>query len=205
MRKRGDQRLHAEAAGPGTGARPCEAPGCDAPGEHRAPRDRRRLRDYYWFCLRHVREYNAAWDYYRGMTPEEIEAHLRDDSGWQRPTWPLGRLGGSARFDPEMLRDPLGLLNGHRPPPKPRRTDEAPPELRAALGVLGLDWPLDQARLRSRYKELAKRHHPDANGGDRASEERLKDINRAYSLVRKRLGAVRAPGHAAPAEGAPAG
>jgi hypothetical protein len=206
MPRRGDQRLRSEAVEPGSPVRPCDAPGCEAVGEFRAPRDRRRLRDYYWFCLPHVREYNAAWDYYRGMSPDEIESHLRDDNGWQRPTWPLGRLGGAGRFDPETLRDPLGLLNGgHRPSPRRARTDEAPPELRAALGVLGLGWPLEQGELRSRYKELAKRHHPDANGGDRASEERLKDINRAYSLLRQRLGASPAVRRAAPAEGAPAG
>ena len=67
-----------------------------------------------------------------------------------------------------------------------------PPELRAALDVLGLDWPLDQPALRARYKELAKRLHPDANGGDREAEEQLKDVNRAYSLLRARLGAAAA-------------
>ncbi|MBW8268348.1 J domain-containing protein [Caldovatus aquaticus] len=169
-------------------ARACDAPGCGAAGEYRAPRDRTRLRDYYWFCLQHVREYNAAWDYFRGMSPEEIERHLRDDAGWQRPTWPLGRLGRSALDPAEYLRDPLGVLEGGpKPPPRSRRTDEAPPELRAALGVLGLGWPVGQEELRARYKELAKRYHPDSNGGDRSAEDRLKDINRAYSLLRAKL------------------
>lgn len=197
-------------------ARACDAPGCDAAGEYRAPRDRTRLRDYYWFCLQHVREYNAAWDYFRGMGPDEIERHLRDDAGWQRPTWPLGRLGRGALDPTEFLRDPLGVLEGGpKPPPRSRRTDEAPPELRAALGVLGLGWPVEQEELRARYKELAKRYHPDSNGGDRSAEDRLKDINRAYSLLRARLGprrpaapaARRAARGAAPPtpQGAPAG
>lgn len=160
-------------------------------GEYRAPRARNRLNEYLWFCLPHVREYNAAWDYYKGMSTDEIENHLRQDSGWQRPTWPLGRLGGSSRFDPETLRDPLGMLHGTKVHAKRRPASAAPvappPELRAALGVLGLDWPVDQPALRARYKELAKRYHPDANGGDRQAEDRLKDVNRAYSLLRQRL------------------
>jgi hypothetical protein len=171
--------------------RPCDAPDCLALGEFRAPRARNRLNEYLWFCLPHVREYNSAWDYYKGMSPDEIESNLRQDSGWQRPTWPLGRLGGSSRFDPETLRDPLGMLRGTQFTAKRRPTAappaSAPPELRAALGVLGLEWPVDQPALRARYKELAKRYHPDINGGDRDAEDRLKDVNRAYSLLRQRI------------------
>jgi hypothetical protein len=193
-----------------TTARACDAPGCDAVGEHRAPRDRSRLRDYYWFCLQHVREYNAAWDYYRGMDAGEIERHLREDAGWQRPTWPLGRLGADTRFDPAMLRDPIGALRDtplhaeavrRRAEEAARRRAEpsqAPPELRAALDVLGLEWPVDPPSLRARYKELAKRYHPDVNGGDRTAEDRLKDVNRAYSLLRSRLGGGATPRPAGP-------
>jgi preprotein translocase subunit Sec63 len=80
--------------------------------------------------------------------------------------------------------------------------DETPPELRAALDVMGLVWPTDQPVLKARYKDLAKQFHPDANGGNRDAEEKLKDINRAYSLLRKRL--QERPAEAHPA-GAPAG
>ena len=71
--------------------RHCEHPGCEMPGEHRAPKDRS-LSDYWWFCLDHVRDYNRAWNYYAGMSEPEIELHLRNDTCWQRPTWPLGTL-----------------------------------------------------------------------------------------------------------------
>lgn len=172
----------------GAPPRRCDHPGCAEAGLFRAPRDRT-LRDFLWFCLPHVRAYNAAWDFYKGMGPSEIEAALRADASWQRPSWPLGRLGGATRFNPELLRDPLSVL-GQEAPSKRRRMREAeaaPPELRAALDLLGLPWPLDQAMLRARYKDLAKRHHPDATGGDCSAEEKLKDINRAYSLLRRRV------------------
>lgn len=185
MARRGATPLRSSSA-PASSARLCDAPGCEAPGEFRAPRDRSRLRDYYHFCLEHVRAYNQAWDFYKGMTPEEIERNLREDSGWQRPTWPLGRLGQGAPFGPEAIRDPLGLFADAKPTPK-KTAREAPPELRAALDVLGLGWPIDEDGLRARYKDLAKRYHPDVNGGDKSAEDRLKDINRAYSLIRKRL------------------
>lgn len=185
MARRGDssRRREAESESP---PRPCDHPGCPEAGLFRAPADRLRLREYKWFCLAHVRAYNAAWDFYKGLNPSEIEHEIRSDNGWQRPTWPLGRLGG--RLDPALLRDPLGLFfhESDAAPRRPKR-EEAPAELRAALDVMGLGWPADQPMLKARYKDLAKRFHPDANGGDRAAEEKLKDINRAYSLLRKRL------------------
>jgi len=185
--------------------RACEQPGCELAGEYRAPRDRTHLNQYRWFCLDHVRAYNRAWDYYKGMGPTEIEQELRADSGWQRPTWPLGRLGGFNPFESEYVRDPLGVLRDtplhkSKRDRAPRR-DDPPGELRAALDVLGLAWPLDQATLRARYKDLAKRYHPDANGGDRQAEERLKDINRAYSLLRQRVRPRAAEAQAAAAAG----
>ncbi|MCK8785444.1 J domain-containing protein [Roseomonas sp. NAR14] len=191
MARRGE-RLRYHAPDPDSPNRPCDAPGCAALGEFRAPQGRDRLRQWYWFCLDHVRAYNQSWDYYRGMPPSQIEAELRGDTTWQRPTWPLGRLGSRARIDAELLRDPLGLFaeGVRRRPPEPKAEsarEDAPPELRAALDVLGLHWPVAFPDLRTRYKDLAKRHHPDANGGDRAAEERLKDINRAYTLLRHRL------------------
>jgi hypothetical protein len=179
----------------------CERAGCKEAGPHRAPKGRGREGQYWQFCLSHVREYNAAWDFYKGMSAGEIEAHLRQDTAWQRPTWPLGRLGGASRLDAEtLLRDPLGALHGtplhearrHRQEQRAaeRRAAQGtapPPELRAALDVLGLGWPLDAPALRARWKELAKQLHPDANGGDRSAEDRLKDVNRAYSLLRSRV------------------
>lgn len=201
VRRRGPPPPDPAAAGRG-----CGAPGCAEPGTHRAPRSRDALHDYVWFCLAHVREYNAAWDYYKGMAPQEIEGHLRADTAWQRPTWPLGSLGSGRGLDPEALLDPLGILrdtplHAARRRPLPAEPVRPPPELRAALDVMGLEWPTDGPTLRARWKELAKRFHPDANGGRRDAEEQLKDVNRAYSLLRARLGlasnAARQPAAAA--------
>jgi DnaJ-like protein len=159
-------------------------------GEYRAPKSRTSLREYWWFCLEHVRAYNASWDYYRGMSPAQIEVETRRDTAWQRPTWPLGRLG-AAGWEQETLRDPLHVLAagrlrrkgaGRRDP-----SHQAPADLREPLAALGLTWPLTMDMLKSRYKELAKANHPDTNGGDRAAEERFKAINLAYAALRSRL------------------
>jgi hypothetical protein len=164
-------------------------PGCCAQGEYRAPKSRAALSEYWWFCLDHVRAYNAAWDFYKGMSPGEIEAQTRADTAWQRPTWPLGSLG--ARLDADVLRDPLHVLNAARrrarDHDRPAREAQAPSDMREPLATLGLGWPLTLEELKTRYKQLAKQHHPDANNGDRDAEERLKTINLAYAAVRGRL------------------
>lgn len=163
-------------------------PGCTAQGEYRAPKSRLHLHDYWWFCLEHVRAYNGSWDYYKGMSPGEIEAQIRADTSWQRPTWPLGRVGSAGNWEDEWLRDPLHVLSAGRLKRGPDPSSvTAPSELREPLRTLGLSWPTTLDAVKVRYKELAKRHHPDANGGSRESEERLKTINLAYATLRSRL------------------
>jgi len=168
----------------------CEAEGCIELGLYRAPKSRRALRDFRWFCLKHVREYNSAWDYYKDMSQEEIEANLRADTLWQRPTWPLGRqgsapLGHAARMS-QVLEDELNLSFGEKI--KPPAPPKLPAELYEALGILGLDWPVSLPAVKARYKKLAKRHHPDANNGDKKSEEMFKAINLAYTTLSSKFG-----------------
>ncbi len=159
--------------------RTCDRPGCDQEGEHRAPRSREELNTYRWFCLDHVRQYNAAWNYYRGMTDIEVEADVRQDTVWHRPSWPLG-VNGERLASIDCLADPFGLFEKpeqeiHRPPP-------STPESQAMI-VLNLQPPATVADVKARYKELVKRHHPDVNGGDAASEEKIRRINEAYATI----------------------
>ena len=164
--------------------RVCEAPGCRLHGEFRAPYARDRLDQYRWFCLEHVRDYNKKWDYFAGLDADQIEQHIRADTIWRRPVWPLGgrRANGPRLHDPLDLGNEAGLYE--RPPPKMDGSEQLTPAERNALGVLELSWPLTRADVKSRYKELVKLHHPDAHGGARAAEEKLKEINAAYSTLR---------------------
>ncbi len=167
----------------------CEHPGCAHAGEHRAPKGRDRLNEYYWFCLEHVRAYNAAWDYYAGMTADQIEAELRRDTTWQRPSWPLGYWQTQEKFLRDRAVHGFGFEfaqnagntgsqeNGHR-----HRAVRTPEE--EALALLDLAPPIDFPQIKARYRELVKIHHPDANGGDRDAEERLKQINQAYNTLK---------------------
>ena len=170
--------------------RRCQHAGCDREGPHRAPKSRRALNDYYWFCLEHVREYNATWDFFDGMNETEIQRFLERDVTWQRPTWRLGS-NGAASAEINQWGDDFGLFGDrHR-----RHRDEAREDRelrwrlapdRKALAVLDLSVSCTVGDIKIRYKELVKRFHPDANGGSREAEDRLKDINQAYSFLMSR-------------------
>lgn len=160
----------------------CQWSGCERAGEYRAPRSRSDLKHYWWFCLEHVRQYNAEWNYYAGMSDDEVEADIRRDVCWQRPTWPLGAT--IERFRAWRVSG-IGseFEEAHAPPaPPPMSTAEE-----RALGVLDLQPPLTVAIVKARYKKLVKIYHPDANGGDKLAEERFKQINEAYRTVMSRL------------------
>ncbi len=166
-----------------TATRSCDHPGCSCEGEYRAPQGRDKLDSYFWFCLDHVRDYNSKWDYYAGMSTQQIEQEVRRDTTWQRPTWKLG-VNGSSGHAAHKLRDAFGAFDqDDLGEPLSRRPDRRPPEEIQALRALDLEDPLSVADLKTRYKELVKQHHPDANGGDPLSEERFKTINTAYRTL----------------------
>lgn len=171
---------------PRTALRHCDHPGCTGAGEYRAPKARDRLEDYYWFCLDHVRQYNASWDYYRGMSADQIEDEIRRDTTWQRPSWKLGTITG-------RIHDPLGLFEEEgraRQEARRRSQERAMSPEQKAMRVLDLAPPLTIEQLKKRYKELVKQHHPDLHGGDKDAEERFKEINQAYKLLRGGLTTV---------------
>jgi hypothetical protein len=186
MRRSPDHILDSFAAEPPKPVHACAQPGCVVAGEFKAPRSRAEVgkpENYLWFCLEHVRAYNAAWNYYQGMSDSEIERDLRHDTVWQRPTWPLGwRVAGAHIHDPMQVFEQGRETRYERPPEKPRRGAEE----EEALAIFDLDPPFGQDELKRRYKSLVKQHHPDANGGSKEAEEKLKLITRAYAFLKAR-------------------
>ncbi len=188
------------AAEPDPPTRLCDHPGCEAGGDFRAPRSRLELNHYYWFCIEHVRAYNSAWNYYAGMSEPEIEREIRHDTVWQRPSWKLGQRHGPAFA--ACVRDPFGFYsasaharaNGHADRRTNGRTNghangddaisRAASAREQALAVFDLEPPFTSVGLKARYKVLVKLHHPDAHGGDKAAEEKLKIINQAYATLK---------------------
>jgi DnaJ domain len=175
---------------------PCAVDGCGEAGEFRAPADDSRAAQsgnasrWRWLCLDHVREFNQRYNYFAGMSPEEIHEAQRPYAGWESetrafsasaaappPRWqdfsdPLDAIG--ARFQ-EKLREARQRQDG-----KPLSGDD-----RKALKTLGLGNDADRRALRTRYAELVRKYHPDRNGGDRSFEKALQEVISAYTHLKK--------------------
>jgi len=164
----------------------CEAPNCTQEGEFPAPKSRDSLREYRYFCLAHVREYNKNWNYFSGMGGAALEQAIRDATSWERPSWKFG-TGNAKPYRAEDLSDVFGLFEDDITSTKEAAMANMDPEERAAWACLGMDPTEDKAALKKRYNQLAKQHHPDKHQGDAKAEERLKEINLAYSYLRNKL------------------
>jgi hypothetical protein len=189
-------RMGSGSRAPEPAERVCEAQGCNGAAEHRAPKGRHAEGDYHWFCLEHVRAYNKAYNYFAGMDDDAIQAFHKGSVVGHRPTWRVGigakgpdrqPMGGRRKFGwASGPDDPFELFPGdfeaRRPEPEPRRSVHNME--RKSLNALGLDETATAAEIKARYKALVKRHHPDANGGDRSLEERLRQIIQAYSYLK---------------------
>jgi hypothetical protein len=187
-----DRRLRAQCPA-------CDWPNCEAPATHRAPKGRLREREYWRFCLDHVREYNHTYNFFAGMSPDDIARYQKEAVIGHRPTWKMGMNGGrpaSRSRSPRSRRefahadDPFGVLRelggsaGQRSARRPA-DDRSPRNAeRKALDILGLEADASAQDVKTRFKALVKRHHPDANGGDRSSEDRLREIIQAYNYLK---------------------
>ena len=170
----------------------CEWEGCEKPGPHKAPAGRDQEGNFRHFCIDHVREYNKNYNYFSGLKDEAIAKFQREhQTTGGRPTWKMGdgsvrasstfssmRSGSSASLNRARAGYAAGTA---RPGPRRRKlkTLEA-----KALQTLELGEEAGGEEIKAAYKALVKRHHPDANGGDRASEERFRDVIKAYQILK---------------------
>jgi len=171
----------------------CEWKGCSNASTHRAPKGRLHENEYWRFCLDHVREYNHSYNYFAGMSDDAVSQYQKDSVTGHRPTWKMGtgnRPAGSD-FGPRGAHDPFNVfreLGGggnwrpHSERVEPQRTVRNAE--RKALHELGLEEGADKVEIKARFKLLVKRHHPDANGGDRGSEDKLREIIQAYNYLK---------------------
>ena len=174
-----------------TNYKKCDSPKCNAKGEYRAPKSRVMLNQYFYFCLDHIKEYNKSWDFYRGMSVEQIENSMRSDTFWDRPSWPLKNsfknvfdefneyVEDFVKNDEDRINDTYfknKLINENL------TIEEA-----KALKELDLKMPISLEKIKKNYKKLVKIFHPDVNGNNKDAEERFKQINESYKMLLKKF------------------
>lgn len=167
----------------------CAVPGCIAPGEFKAPLEAANFDgpgSWRFLCLGHVREHNAKYNFFDGMSPEEITQAQHPLAGWDRPSRRFAANGADPPPTWSDFVDPLDAISMRfgdvRERAKPSRFSK---DERRALSVLGLGDDADLHAIRQRYSNLVRRYHPDKNGGDRRYETRLGEVIAAYQLLRK--------------------
>jgi len=178
----------------------CEWPGCKNPGQHPAPRGRGREGEYFNFCTIHVREYNKSYNYFNGMSDKDVAAFQKANLTGHRPTWGMSTNGrkragkNEPGANPDGFKaglafdDPLGVLGGSsgtEVPPEYNPAKQIRKVERRSLSALGLDIHATSQDIKTRFKLLVKRHHPDHNGGDRRSEDQLREVIQAYNYLKE--------------------
>jgi hypothetical protein len=177
----------------GDGRAFCAHPGCREPGEFRAPDLYGATSgfdgpgSYRWLCFEHVREFNGSYNFFNGMSREEIENAQTPFAGWATETraFTSGGVDSPPRW--RDFHDPLDAIAARFRARIPKeRTDGKPlsDEDRKALDVLKLDINADRRALRQRYTMLVRQYHPDHNGGDRTHEKALQAVVEAYQRLR---------------------
>jgi hypothetical protein len=177
----------------------CEWPGCAGAATHRAPKGRTQEKQYWHFCLDHVREYNHSYNFFAGMSDDAVATYQKDALTGHLPTWKLGSVGGKRAKKPMSKRffsefegadDPFDVFHDAGST-RQREASRAEAERRNVRNVerkafhsLGLEVDAERLEIKSRFKELVKRHHPDVNGGDRGSEDKLREIIAAYNYLK---------------------
>jgi DnaJ-domain-containing protein 1 len=175
------------------GERPCDHPGCRQAGVARAPKSRHMLDEHYWFCQPHAADYNRSWNFFAGMSDEQVRERQTEESfTGGRPTWSFkagrGSREAAAAASKGFFRDAFGIFGKNQAQATAEKAayDRGLGRLeRGALADLDLDATADAATIRRRYTELLKRTHPDANGGDRSTEHKLQRVIRAFRTLRK--------------------
>ena len=175
----------------------CDHPGCTAVGKFKAPMGRSNEGKFYHFCMVHVKAYNATYNYFNGMSDDAVADFQKDATIGHRPTWKSGVNSHAARMaekaNPAKRRkvgpkiaDPFDMFETEAEQARARKAEEAVVgnAARAALITLNLEATADSPTIKMRYKELVKRLHPDANGGDRSREARLTEIIKAYGYLK---------------------
>jgi len=175
----------------------CAAPDCDMPGEFRAPAwaGQRSSWDgpgaYLHFCLDHVREFNAGYDFFTGMNAEQIYDAQHPASAWRnaQPAWPNGSDPAPRWSD---FADPLDAIGarfrgGISREAEAKAASAFTSKERRALDMLGIDDTADRKAIRKAYSAKLRLYHPDRNGGDRSLEKQLEAVLDAWQTLRKSL------------------
>lgn len=141
--------------------RTCDFRGCMNKADFPAPKSPQSSERWH-FCQTHAAEYNRNWNFFEGMTDDEAKRYEKEES---RTSEGFTRAG---TYDWGGATDADGLS----------RTE------RAAFNTLELEPDATQAEIKSQFRKLAKKYHPDRAGDDPTAIESFQAVQMAYDLLK---------------------
>jgi hypothetical protein len=176
------------------GERACDHAGCRTAATTRAPKSPQLMHEHYWFCQAHAASYNKQWNFFAGMSDEQVAEVQAARITGERPTWSFkasnrSREAKAGSGDAGAFADPFSLF-GMGAPDASQSQKRADGRLlgkmeRGALADLDLTDTAEPKQIKARYHELLKRCHPDSNGGDRSAEHKLQRVIQAWKTLKK--------------------
>ena len=162
----------------------CEWENCKKIGNFKAPLERDNSKNYKWLCEVHIKLFNKNWNYFDGMSQDEIEVFLKSDLTWHRPTQKFGSydnffniLWNNALSDKFNFFKQDEIISNI----KNRKLSEKDKD---AFIIMGLEFNAEWPVIQKKFKTLVKKFHPDRNSGNKQFEDKLKKITLAYSHLK---------------------
>ena len=162
----------------------CEWQNCEESRQCKAPLEKDNSKNYKWLCEEHIKLFNKNWNYFEGMSQNEIEDFLKSDLTWHRPTQKFASsdnffniLWNNALSDKFNFFKHEKIANGFND----RKLSEKDKD---AFQIMGLELNVDWSIIQKKFKTLVKKFHPDRNAGNKQFEDELKKITLAYSHLK---------------------
>ena len=165
----------------------CDWNNCNNVGEYKAPIERDNSKKYRLLCLKHIKEFNKNWNYFENMDDSEIVDFIKADMTWHKPTQNFSAQDNFFKILwNNALKEDLNKNGIDKNHAKIAQLNFSNKDLKA-FDILGLDVTINWENIRSKFKKLVKKFHPDMNSGNRKFEEKLKVITLAYTQLKRAL------------------
>ncbi len=156
----------------------CSSPDCNETGIYPAPKSRENLREYVYFCINCIKDFNKSWNYFAGLNEKELEIEIRKSVTWDRPSWKFGNKNLNHDFEKAFR-----AFNGQKKSVKEKVVDK---KLESCFKELDLDTYSTLQEVKSKYKILAKKWHPDVqNEKSSKNKDKFINITNAYKIILK--------------------
>ena len=160
----------------------CDWENCKNVGDYKAPTERDNSRKFMWLCKNHIKLFNKNWNYFDGMSQDEIEKFIKSDLTWHRPTQEFASNDNFFNILwNNALSDKFNIFKENELTQKNRKLCEKDKD---AFKIMDLKYTSDWTSIQKQFKTLVKKFHPDKNSGNKKYEDKLKKITLAYNHLK---------------------